>query len=61
MQYEREKKKKGGTGANQYNSKEDKMSIQLTAEKLAEQHKVSERTIRDDGNFAKAVDKSLTL
>lgn len=57
LQYEREKKKvtnpygvlgKDG-GENTHQLK--------TSERLAEQHKVAERTIREDARYAKAVDK----
>ncbi|ACL19497.1 conserved hypothetical protein [Desulfitobacterium hafniense DCB-2] len=58
LQYEREKAKHGGDRKSD-NTKSSGESCHLvkTAEKLATQHKVSERTIRDDGSFAKAVDK----
>ena len=57
LQYEREKKKRGGNGSNQHKSKtETSADLHKTAEQIAQQHNVSERTIRDDAHFANAVD-----
>lgn len=39
----------------------DKMSTPKTAEQLAQEHGVDEKTIRRDGEFAQAVDKARTL
>lgn len=55
LQYNREKKKVGGTGANQH-SKQLGQNVP-TAERLAQQHKVSEKTIKRDEKFAIAIDK----
>ncbi|MEO1652019.1 MAG: ParB N-terminal domain-containing protein, partial [Bacteroidota bacterium] len=55
LQYNREKKKVGGTGANQH-SKQLGHNVP-TAERLAKQHKVSEKTIKRDEKFAIAIDK----
>jgi hypothetical protein len=55
LQYEREKAKHGGDRKSEdVKSSGDICHLINTAEKLAEQHKVSERTIRDDGKFAVA-------
>jgi hypothetical protein len=56
LQYKQEKRRIGGTGANQYNKAEG-ASPERTAERLAEQHKVSEKTIRSDEKFADAIDR----
>ncbi|NJL14207.1 MAG: ParB N-terminal domain-containing protein [Microscillaceae bacterium] len=55
LQYNREKRKVGGTGANQYS--EQKGQSVPTAIRLAEQHKVSEKTIKRDEKFALAIEK----
>jgi hypothetical protein len=55
LQYNREKGKVGGTGSNQYS--EQKGQSVPTAQRLAEQHKVSDKTIRRDEKFAIAIDK----
>ncbi len=55
IQYNREKKKIGGTGSNQYNKQEGQNVP--TAERLAEEHKVSGRTIKRDEKYALAIDK----
>lgn len=55
LQYEREKKK--SVGRSDRNFGEEETSTPKTAERLADQHNVTERTIREDGKFAKAVDK----
>lgn len=59
LQYEREKKKQGGNRGNQYTKMPSGENAHLpnTSQKLAEIHKVDERTIRKDGQFSKAVDK----
>ncbi len=56
--YNRTKKAQGGTGANQHTSKvEEVATLQRTAEAIAKQHGVSERTIRSDGKKAEAIEK----
>lgn len=57
LQYKQEKKRAGGTGLNQYNKDEFAKDAERTAERLAAQHKVSEKTIRSDEKFADAIDK----
>lgn len=54
LQYKREKRKIGGTGSNQFRKSGES---ERTAERLAEQHQVSEKTIRIDEKFAEALDK----
>lgn len=54
--YNRTKKTQGGTGANQYQQSGQNVQS-ATAELLAEQHCVTERTIRRDGDFAAAVEE----
>lgn len=64
IQYKREKLKKGGTGANQYSVKGDQAGLPNTAgrvlvntaEKIADMHQVSDRTIRNDERFADAIE-----
>jgi phage N-6-adenine-methyltransferase len=53
--YNRAKKPQGGTGANQYQQTGQNVQS-ATAERLAQQHGVTERTIRRDGDFAEAVE-----
>lgn len=56
--YNRAKKKQGGTGANQNKQQSGKNCHSAkTAESLADQHGVSEKTVRNAGKFADAVDK----
>ncbi|TGE38709.1 hypothetical protein E4K67_04280 [Desulfosporosinus fructosivorans] len=71
FQYENEKNKWGGTGANQFNSRvEHSATLQnesegetknelfptvKTAERIGKEHQVSERTIREDGKYAVAL------
>lgn len=52
--YNRRKKAQGGRSDRSVGA--DKMSIPNTAERLADQHGVTERTIRRDGQFASAVE-----
>jgi N6-adenosine-specific RNA methylase IME4 len=53
--YNRTKKPQGGTGANQF--KQSGQSVHsATAESLAKEHHVSEKTIRRDGKRAEALD-----
>ncbi|MDW8205047.1 MAG: ParB N-terminal domain-containing protein [Cytophagales bacterium] len=54
LQYKQEKRKVGGTGSNQFQKTGEG---ERTAERLAEQHQVSEKTIRSDEKFAEALDK----
>ncbi len=54
--YNMQKRGRGGTGANQYTEQIGKSCPSATAERLAEQLGVSERTIRNDGAFAEAVE-----
>ena len=57
LQYEREKKKEVFKG-NQYTKSGEGQNVpqQNTAEKLAEQHGVNEKTIKRDAEYSKAVD-----
>lgn len=54
LQYEREKKKHGGDRKSE-ESKDQNDPLISTAKRLADQHKVSEPTIKRDAEFAKAV------
>lgn len=54
LQYKQEKRKMGGTGSNQF---QKTGQSERTAERLAEQYQVSEKTIRSDEKFAEALDK----
>lgn len=53
-QYERMKKRQGGRSDRTFG--EGKNSTPKTAEKLAEAYKVNEKTVRDNGKYAKAID-----
>ncbi len=55
VQYEREKGKQGGTGANQYLQKAQNDLSAKTAERLARQYKVTAPTIKRDAQYARAV------
>lgn len=55
VQYEREKGKQGGTGANQHEQSVRNSHSAKTAGKLAQQHKVHPDTIRSDAKYARAV------
>ncbi|BDD06941.1 hypothetical protein [Aureibacter tunicatorum] len=59
LYYEREKKKPGGTGANQYTELrgQNDPEAKKTAEKLAEKLNVSAKTIKRDEQFAKGLRK----
>ena len=57
LQYKQEKKRIGGSGVNQFNKDQFAKDAERTAERLASQHKVSEKTIRSDEKFAEAMDK----
>ena len=50
--YNRTKKAQGGTGANQWEQSGQNVRSANTAETLAKQHGVTERTIRRDGKMA---------
>ena len=57
LQYNREKKAVGGHGINQHlKSDVDNLSTKRTTEKLAEEHKVSAKTIERDEKFALGLD-----
>lgn len=62
LQYEREKKKVGGDGNNQYTSNVltigtlQSKETQRTSERLAIQNNVAPSTLRKDAQFAKAID-----
>ncbi|NJO00476.1 MAG: hypothetical protein HC880_01235 [Bacteroidia bacterium] len=62
-QYESEKRQVGGTGKNQYTSSEElktgdaNVKSTRTREKLAEEHKVSPKTIERDEKYAESIDK----
>ena len=55
VQYEREKKKVGGSGANQHKQKYHFDISADVSEKLASQHKVTPLTIKRDAQYARAV------
>jgi hypothetical protein len=55
--YEHEKSTKGGTGANQYSKVAKVATLQKTHEKLAKELNVSARTIMNDAEYAKGLDK----
>ncbi len=57
LQYKQEKKRIGGSGVNQFNKDQFAKEAERTAERLANQHKVSEKTIRMDEKFAEVIDK----
>lgn len=57
LQYKQEKKRIGGSGVNQFNKDQFAKDAERTAERLANQHKVSEKTIRTDEKFAEVIDK----
>ncbi|GAB4200405.1 MAG: hypothetical protein OHK0057_31960 [Thermoflexibacter sp.] len=57
LQYKQEKKRIGGSGVNQFNKDQFAKDAERTAERLASQHKVSEKTIRTDEKFAEVIDK----
>jgi hypothetical protein len=54
--YNRTKKQAGGTGANQHTEQTGQNGQSATATKLAADYGVDERTIRRDGQFARAVE-----
>ena len=58
--YNRTKKAQGGTGANQHKSRGAEVApLPNTAKALADQHGVSERTIKSDGKRAEAIERML--
>jgi hypothetical protein len=56
-EYELTKKAQGGTGANQHTEQSGNSCQSATAQKLADKHGVSEKTIRNDAEYARAVDE----
>lgn len=59
--YNRLKRTQGGTGANQHKQSAQNAHSAKTASRLAQQHGVDPATIRRDGQFAKAVDRTRAL
>lgn len=55
--YNRAKKKQGGTGANQYEQRDQNDPSAKTADKIAAQHGVSPATVKRAGQFADAVER----
>jgi hypothetical protein len=55
--YQHEKAKQGGTGANQHKQSGHDVHSAKTAEKIAAETHVDEKTIRRDAQFAQAVDR----
>jgi len=55
--YNRAKKVQGGTGANQYAKQTGNSYQSATAERIAADHGVSEKTVRNAGDFASAIDR----
>lgn len=53
LQYKNEKQRQGGSGSNQFSKVESLTTFQKTSEKLAQEHRVSEKTIRNDEKFVK--------
>ena len=58
--YNRQKRRQGGTGANQY-MQTDQTDTSATADKLAAEHGVSAPTVKRAGAFADAVEKVKTI
>lgn len=56
--YNRAKKSQGGTGANQHEQSGKSYHSAKTAERLAKEHGVTEKTVRNAGKFAEAVAKA---
>lgn len=56
--YEEEKKVQGGTGANQFEKEQRGHSVQSakTAEKIAKDNNTSDRTVRRNADYSKAID-----
>ncbi len=54
--YNRQKRERGGTGANQYTEQKYQSDTSATAERLSAELGVSAPTIKRDGKFAEAVD-----
>jgi hypothetical protein len=59
--YNRAKKAQGGTGANQYTQSGQTDRSAPTADTLATQHGVSEKTVRRAGKFAEEVERTPEL
>ena len=58
LRYEREKSKQGGTGSNQYNlQRGQNVHSAKTVEILAEEYKVSPKTIQRDSEFARGIER----
>ncbi|MBT28534.1 MAG: hypothetical protein CMO01_02655 [Thalassobius sp.] len=58
LRYEREKSKQGGTGANQYNSQRSQnVHTARTVDVLAEEYKVSPKTIQRDSEYARGIER----
>jgi N6-adenosine-specific RNA methylase IME4 len=55
--YNRTKKANDGSRGNQYTMAKEEVAVAKTAETIAKQHGVSERTIRSDGKKAEAIEK----
>ena len=55
--YNRTKKANDGSRGNQYTMAKEEVAVAKTAETIAQQHGVSERTIRSDGKKAEAIEK----
>jgi phage N-6-adenine-methyltransferase len=55
--YNRLKRPQGGTGANQYEQTGKTFQSAPTAERLAAEHGVTDRTVRNAGQFAEAVER----
>lgn len=54
--YEVEKKKKGGTGANQYTEQIDQNDPSATADRISDETGVSAPTVRRDAKYSQAID-----
>lgn len=56
LQYKTEKKKQGGTGANQFSKVDTLSTLQKTVDKIAQDNKVSAKTIQRDEKFFEGLD-----
>lgn len=59
--YNRAKKSQGGTGANQHEQSGKSCHSAKTAERLAKEHGVTEKTVRNAGKFAESVEKAKAI
>lgn len=59
--YNRAKKAQGGTGANQHEQSGKSYHSAKTAERLAKEHGVTEKTVRNAGKFAESVEKAKAI